>query len=99
FVSHIRRSAFRGYDELFSSALTPPVSILMPAYNESAGIVEAVRAMTALRYPEYEVIVIDDGSTDDTLNVLTAAFDLDAVPKVVPADVPPRAALRPGHTS
>jgi cellulose synthase/poly-beta-1,6-N-acetylglucosamine synthase-like glycosyltransferase len=99
FVSHIRRSAFRGYDELFSSALTPPVSILMPANNESAGIVEAVRAMTALRYPEYEVIVIDDGSTDDTLAVLTAAFDLVAVPKVVPADVPTRGAVESVHLS
>jgi cellulose synthase/poly-beta-1,6-N-acetylglucosamine synthase-like glycosyltransferase len=99
FVGHVRRSAFRGYDELFSSALTPPVSILMPAYNESAGIVEAVRAMAALRYPEYEVIVIDDGSTDETLAVLTAAFDLVAVPKVVPADVPTRGEVESVHLS
>ncbi len=99
FISHVRRSAFRGYDELFSSALTPPVSILMPAYNESTGIVEAVRAMTALRYPEYEVIVIDDGSTDETLEVLTRAFDLVEVPKVVPAEVATRGAVEAVHMS
>lgn len=88
FVAYMRRSAFRGYEEMFSSALTPPVSVLMPAYNERAGIVEAVRAMASLRYPEYEVIVVDDGSGDGTLDVLAEAFDLVEVPKVMPYDVP-----------
>lgn len=65
----------------------------MPAYNEQAGIVEAVRAMSSLRYPEYEVVVIDDGSSDRTLDVLVKAFDLVPVPRVVPADVPVRGAV------
>lgn len=94
FVAHTRRTRFRGYEEVFGNALTPPVSVLMPAYNERSGIVEAVRAMTSLRYPEYEVIVIDDGSTDDTLTVLVEAFGLVEVPKVVPDDVPTVGAVR-----
>jgi len=88
FVAHARRSRFHGYDDVFTSALTTPVSVLMPAYNERAGIVEAVRAMASLRYPEYEVVVIDDGSTDGTLKALSEGFDLVEIPKMVPADVP-----------
>jgi cellulose synthase/poly-beta-1,6-N-acetylglucosamine synthase-like glycosyltransferase len=99
FVAHARRAGFRGYDERFGSALTPPVSVLMPAYNERAGIVEAVHAMASLRYPEYEVVVIDDGSTDGTLDALREAFDLVEVPKVVPADAPTRGAVEAVYVS
>ena len=59
----------------------------MPAYNESAGIVESVQAMTALRYPDFEVVVVDDGSKDDTSEQLIGAFDMVEVPLVVPTDI------------
>ncbi|MFA7666266.1 MAG: glycosyltransferase [Burkholderiaceae bacterium] len=48
----------------------PAVSVLVPAHNEEAVIGPAVRAMLAMDYPDFEVIVIDDGSTDDTVGVL-----------------------------
>lgn len=54
----------------------PPVSILAPAYNEEAGVVESVRSLLALEYPSFEVIVINDGSKDRTLAVLIEAFEL-----------------------
>jgi cellulose synthase/poly-beta-1,6-N-acetylglucosamine synthase-like glycosyltransferase len=72
----------------------PGVSVIMPAYNESAGIVPAVQAMLSLRYPRHEVVVVDDGSTDDTLARLTEAFDLVEVDHLLPADVPMHAAVR-----
>jgi cellulose synthase/poly-beta-1,6-N-acetylglucosamine synthase-like glycosyltransferase len=75
-VRHQRRMPYAGYDEEFGSPLTLPVSILIPAHNEEVGIVESVRAMQALRYPESEIIVIDDGSSDRTFEVLRDAFDL-----------------------
>jgi cellulose synthase/poly-beta-1,6-N-acetylglucosamine synthase-like glycosyltransferase len=79
--AHRRRRAFTAEDETFASPLTPPVSVIVPAFNEEAGIVESVRSLLSLRYPEHEVIVVSDGSTDDTVGRLTAAFDLVPVPK------------------
>jgi cellulose synthase/poly-beta-1,6-N-acetylglucosamine synthase-like glycosyltransferase len=61
---------------LEASALVSPVSILAPAYNEEATIVESVRALLMLSYPRFEVIVINDGSKDGTLKLLIEHFHL-----------------------
>ena len=49
---------------------TPMVSILVPTYNESAQIAETVERLSKLNYPNYEIIVINDGSRDNTAEVL-----------------------------
>lgn len=76
----LRRQAFHASDEqvggLLTSVMTPAVSVLVPAYNEAPGIVEAVKSMALLHYPRFEIIVVNDGSTDDTLNRLREAFTL-----------------------
>src|SRR5918997_346477 len=61
---------------LLRSPLTPPVSVLAPAFNEEANVVENVRSLLMLDYPLYEVILINDGSRDRTLGHLVDAFDL-----------------------
>jgi cellulose synthase/poly-beta-1,6-N-acetylglucosamine synthase-like glycosyltransferase len=58
------------------SGLEPPVSILVPAYNEAATIAASIRSMLQLTYPEFEIIVINDGSKDATLDVLVREFKL-----------------------
>jgi cellulose synthase/poly-beta-1,6-N-acetylglucosamine synthase-like glycosyltransferase len=73
---HLRRRYYSPMEEAFASPLTPGVSLVIPALNESKCIVESVQSLLALHYPLYEIIVINDGSTDDTLSTLQAAFDL-----------------------
>jgi cellulose synthase/poly-beta-1,6-N-acetylglucosamine synthase-like glycosyltransferase len=80
---HRHAREFSGAEEAFASPLTPPVSILLPAFNEEAGIVDSVRSLLALRFPELEVIVVNDGSTDSTLRRLAEAFELAPVRKAM----------------
>jgi len=56
------------------STLTPPISICTAAYNEAEVIVDAMRSMLSLRYPEHEVVLTNDGSTDATLERMVDAF-------------------------
>ena len=78
-ISHIYRIEYGGYKEIKESFYTPPISILVPAFNEAPNIVENVKALLALNYPLFEVIVINDGSNDDTLENLTRGFSLHPV--------------------
>jgi cellulose synthase/poly-beta-1,6-N-acetylglucosamine synthase-like glycosyltransferase len=73
---HLRGRAYSAAEEAFDSPFTPGITVILPAYNESAGIVESVHSLLALRYPRYEVVVVNDGSTDDTVARLREAFDL-----------------------
>jgi diguanylate cyclase (GGDEF)-like protein len=87
---HARAKVYGGAEEAFSSPLTPAISVLMPAFNEQAGIIESVRSLVRLRYSQHEVIVINDGSTDETLSKLQREFDLVPVRKVLRDSIPVR---------
>lgn len=54
----------------------PPISLIIPAYNEAGTIVSSVRSLMQLYYSEFELIVVNDGSSDTTLDVLKREFDL-----------------------
>ena len=95
---HRRERAYSAVDEAFASPLTPPISVLLPAYNEEAGIVESVRSLLALHYPQHEVVVVNDGSTDDTMGKLRTAFDLVPIRKALRETLPTRA-VRGAYTS
>jgi len=68
--------------DLLEREFYKPVTILVPAFNEEAGIVPSVRSLLSLHYPEFEVIVSNDGSTDRTLARMTEAFALVEVPQI-----------------
>jgi cellulose synthase/poly-beta-1,6-N-acetylglucosamine synthase-like glycosyltransferase len=62
-----------------SMSNAPPIALLAPAYNEEQTIENSTRSLLGLDYPEFEVIVINDGSKDATLEVLKRAFALEPV--------------------
>ena len=73
---YARREVYGGLPELFVSNYAPPVSVIVPAYNEEATIAASVRSFLALHYPLFEVVVVNDGSKDRTVEVLREEFDL-----------------------
>jgi cellulose synthase/poly-beta-1,6-N-acetylglucosamine synthase-like glycosyltransferase len=75
-ADYVRRDVFSGFSELFTSNYAPPVSVVVPAYNEEATIVSSVRSFLTLHYPKHEVVVVNDGSKDGTLDTLIEEFDL-----------------------
>lgn len=81
-VRHARRRRGPQAQEQVKSSLLPQVSLLVPAFNEDVLIVQTVRAMLALNYPRLEVIVVNDGSTDRTLEQLVSHFELSPVVQV-----------------
>ncbi|MBI4056083.1 MAG: glycosyltransferase family 2 protein [Elusimicrobia bacterium] len=87
-LGYVRRMSYRDLQEITRSKLTPPISILIPAYNEAANITSSVHAILQVNYPEYEVIVINDGSTDDTLQKLIQAFGLRETKRIYHQTIP-----------
>jgi len=71
-----RMPAATALEDLFANPLTPGVSVLIPAYNEEKSIVSSVHAVLALRYPLMEIVIAEDGSSDNTFEVLRTEFDL-----------------------
>jgi cellulose synthase/poly-beta-1,6-N-acetylglucosamine synthase-like glycosyltransferase len=88
-VTRYRRArSYAAVEEAFASPLTPPITVIVPAFNEEAGIVESVRSLLSLRYPEFEIVVVNDGSADRTLGRLAEAFELLPVRKALRNTLP-----------
>src|SRR5579864_3878909 len=75
-AAHVRHLESVRFQKIKGSPLVPPISLLVPAHNEEKSICTAVRNLLGLDYPEFEVIVINDGSADHTLQRMQKEFRL-----------------------
>lgn len=76
---HMRHLQYRSisHEKIpFEKFHAPKISVIIPAYNEATGILDAVNAVLSTDYPNYEILVVDDDSNDQTLNILKQNFQL-----------------------
>lgn len=73
---YFRRNRFVRYNSLLALPDAPSISLIAPAYNEGKTIQENVHSLLSINYNNFNVIVVNDGSKDNSMEVLTKAFDL-----------------------
>lgn len=73
---YLKRNSFVDYEVLLSSEYAPALSLIAPAYNEGFTIKENVRSLLSLNYNNYQVIVVNDGSKDNSMEILIEAYEL-----------------------
>ncbi|MFC0188644.1 glycosyltransferase [Fictibacillus aquaticus] len=71
------------YEDYMDSSYTKPVSIIVPAFNEELGIKGSIRSLLSINYPEYEIIVVNDGSNDRTAESVIEYFHMTPVKKAL----------------
>lgn len=67
------------YDDVLNENTAPPLSIIVPAYNEEANIVWSVRSLLGINYKVYEIVVVNDGSKDETLQRMIDEFQMSEI--------------------
>ncbi|MEN2399179.1 glycosyltransferase [Flavobacterium sp. MC2016-06] len=73
---YLKKNSFVDYNVLLTSGFAPKLSLIAPAYNESFTIEENVKSLLSLNYNNYQVIVVNDGSKDNSLEILIKTYDL-----------------------
>ena len=73
---YLRKNSYINYNSLVLSPLSPRISIIAPAYNESKTIIDNIRTLLSLYYNNFEVVIVNDGSTDNTFELMKDAYDL-----------------------
>ncbi|MDD7914483.1 glycosyltransferase family 2 protein [Polaribacter ponticola] len=87
-IDYLKKNSFVNHKDLLSSSIAPSISVIAPAYNESLNIVENVRSLLSTHYVNYDVIIVNDGSKDDSLEKLIKAYDLERVEYLIDVKIP-----------
>ncbi|WP_297703852.1 glycosyltransferase [uncultured Eudoraea sp.] len=82
-IHYRNKNSFVDLSRIMASPLAPSITIIAPAYNEGLTIVENIRSLLSLQYVNYEVMVVNDGSKDDTLQKMIDAYDLEKVERII----------------
>jgi cellulose synthase/poly-beta-1,6-N-acetylglucosamine synthase-like glycosyltransferase len=73
---YLRKNSYVNYNSLVLSPLSPRITIIAPAFNEGKTIIDNVRTLLSLYYNNFEVIIVNDGSTDDTFEKIRESYEL-----------------------
>jgi cellulose synthase/poly-beta-1,6-N-acetylglucosamine synthase-like glycosyltransferase len=76
---YLRKNSYVDYNTIVASPLAPSLSVIAPAYNESENIIDNIRTLLSLYYNNYEVVVVNDGSKDDSLEKMIKTYELEKV--------------------
>ncbi len=82
-INYLKKKSFVNYKDILSSTMSPSITIIAPAYNESLNVVENVRSLLSNHYVNYDVIIVNDGSKDDSLEKLIEAYDLEKIDYII----------------
>jgi cellulose synthase/poly-beta-1,6-N-acetylglucosamine synthase-like glycosyltransferase len=85
--THYHIAEDENFRALLDSEALPPASLLVPAYNEELTVVASTVSFLTLEYPRHEVVLVNDGSTDQTMEVLIRDFELYQVPEAFPVSL------------
>lgn len=86
--AYLRKNGFVNFKMLLPSSLSPSVSVIAPAYNEGKTIEENARSLLSLHYNNFEVIIVNDGSRDDSMEILIKAYQLKKIKTYFHAALP-----------
>ncbi|TKC12750.1 glycosyltransferase family 2 protein [Pedobacter polaris] len=76
---YLKRKSYINLRSILTSPHAPGITVIAPAYNEGLTIINNVHSLLSLNYPKFEVVIINDGSTDHTLQKLIENFNLVAI--------------------
>ncbi|MEQ8686476.1 MAG: glycosyltransferase [Imperialibacter sp.] len=85
---YMTKNSFADYKMILSSPLAPSISLVAPAYNEGLTIIENVKSLMSIEYNNYDIIIVNDGSKDDSLEKMQQAFDLKKVDFLIDRTLP-----------
>lgn len=85
---HISQSESLDYKSMLDYTRLPAISIIAPAYNEAMTIIENINCLLNIKYSDFEIIVVNDGSKDDTLAKVITHFDMIPSGKVYSSQIP-----------
>lgn len=86
--SYHKKNRFVNYNALLSLKGAPWISIVAPAYNEGVVIIESINSLLSINYNNFEVIVVNDGSSDNTMELLIDAYQLEVTDRPLTSAIP-----------
>jgi len=87
-IYYFKRGKYARVHELLESQMLPPVTVIIPTYNEQDNIYDAVESVLNSNYKHLYIFIVSDGSTDKTFDILDRHYHLKEVPVIIDSKIP-----------